>query len=533
MSESVKILIEADDQASQKIAAAAKNVEASVKNIKSTGDQAKKSTEFIGAIAGALGGSEIASYAGQLAGLTDKVSQFSEIQKAGGAGAFAFKAGLVAATGAIAFGIGNAIGNVIFQTAAWTEKMKEATAQADKLAAAAMKFGDVRFSEAREDIELIRDPDAKQAAYEQLLGKLNKDIAGVEAQAKQSKKAADEWAAAWQITGDRKGFAEQAKKENEQDKERLAQLSDQRAELEKLLNERTKNNELLKEENALKDKSDAYLKSLQDELELLSATKDEAIEINAARNTADEASKKSAASLLSQIELIKEKNEAEKKAESDRLAAAAKASSEAQAIAAKDAAYLANLKYELDMLQAIGDETADIEAARGATSELAKAEAAELIRQRDAIKAAAEEEKKIAKEKEQAAAKQAADAQKLSDLKQSELDNLKQQRIEMEQGKEAAQAFALEKKGLSEADAKSIAKQQAELDALKAGPAKKTEAPPELKAFESRLLTRGSGQDPSVQIASNTAMAATALKAIQAMQQDDRRERAIRLKVMK
>ena len=532
MSESVKILIEADDQASQKIAAAAKNVEASVKSIKSTGDQAKKSTEFIGAIAGALGGSEIASYAGQLAGLTDKVSQFSEIQKAGGAGALAFKAGLVAATGAIAFGIGNALGNVIFQTAAWTEKMKEAAAQADKLASAAMKFGDVRFSDKKEDIELIRNPDEKRAAYEKLLETVKTDIAAVETQTKQSKKSVDEWSAAWQITGDRKGFAAQAKQEYEVNRQRLEQLNAQRGELGILLNERTANNEKIKEENALKDKSDAYLKTLQDELELLSATKDEIIQITAARNTADEASKDSAASILSQIEMIKEKNEAEKKAESDRLAAISKANSDAEAVAAKDTAYLASLKYELDMLQAIGDETADIEAARGATSDLARAEAAELIRQRDAIKAAAEEEKQIAKEKEQAAAKQAADAQKLSDLKQSELDNLTQQRIEMEKGKEAAQAFALEKKGLSEADAKSIAKQQAELDALKTGAAKKTESAPELKAFESRLLTRGSGQDPSVQIASNTAASAAALKQILAAQKDIER-RVFRLQVIK
>lgn len=533
MSESVKILIEADDQASKKIADAAKNVEASIKGIKATGDQAKKSTEFFGAIAGALGGSELASYASQLAGLTDKVSQFSEVQKAGGAGALAFKAGLVAAVGAIAFGIGNALGNVIFQTEKWTEKLKEAGAEAAKLSAASLKFGDVRFSDSKEDIELIRDPDEKRAAYEKLMEAVKTDIAAVETQTKQSKKSVDEWSAAWQITGDRKGFAAQAKQEYEANKQRLEQLNAQRLELGILLNERTSNNEKIKEENALKDKSGAYLKTLQDELELLSATKDEVIQITAARNTADEASKDSAASILSQIEMIKAKNEAEKKAETDRLAASEKAKAEAQAIEAKDNAYIASLQYEVDLLQAVGDATAEIQAARGATSELAREEAAQLIRQRDALKAAAEEEKKLATERERAAEKQKADADRLADLKTKELENLEKQRIELTQGKEAAQAFALEKQGMSKADAANIAKQQTELDLLKAGGPKKIESAPELKAFESRLLTRGPGQDPSTQIASNTAMAATALKAIEAMQREAKRDRALMLKVIR
>ena len=80
--ESVKILIEAEDQASAKIAAASKEVENRIKNIKDVGGKAKASTEFLGTLAGALGGSEIAGFASQLGGLTEKVSAFSEVQKA-------------------------------------------------------------------------------------------------------------------------------------------------------------------------------------------------------------------------------------------------------------------------------------------------------------------------------------------------------------------------------------------------------------------------------------------------------------------
>jgi hypothetical protein len=87
MSESVKILIEAENRASAVIDTTAKDIDNKVKSIKASGEQAKKSTEFFGSIANALGGSEIGAFAGQLSQLTEKTSQFAEVQKLGGAGA--------------------------------------------------------------------------------------------------------------------------------------------------------------------------------------------------------------------------------------------------------------------------------------------------------------------------------------------------------------------------------------------------------------------------------------------------------------
>ncbi len=76
---SAKVIIDAEDLASKKIADAARNVEKSVKNIKDVGGKAKASTELFGTLATTLGGSQLGGYAGQLAQLTDRVSQFSEV----------------------------------------------------------------------------------------------------------------------------------------------------------------------------------------------------------------------------------------------------------------------------------------------------------------------------------------------------------------------------------------------------------------------------------------------------------------------
>jgi hypothetical protein len=307
-SESVKILIEAEDLASAKIAQASQKIEQNVKNIKSVGDKAKKSTEFLGSIAGLLGGSEIAGFASQFAGLTEKVSQFSEVSKAGGAGALAFKAGLVAAAGAIAFSIGNAIGNAIFQVDKWNKEIEKATERANELKQAIASVNQLRFDDKTVDIELIRDPEEKKAAYQDLLAELKTNLVGVEQQAKQSEKAAKEWGEAWQITGDRKGFAKMAEEEAKNDRERLKALQEQAKEVERILGIETER-EAKQKENKSKD----FIDSLREQLALEKAIGDQRFELEA-QKTAVGADVGVAADLLKQIEAQKQLVEADKKA---------------------------------------------------------------------------------------------------------------------------------------------------------------------------------------------------------------------------
>jgi hypothetical protein len=317
-SESVKILIEADDLASAKIAQASQKIDQNVKQIKDVGGKAKASTEFLGSIAGLLGGSEIASFAGQFAGLTDKVSQFSEVSKTGGAGAMAFKAGLVAAAGAIAFSVGNAIGNAIFQVEKWNKEIAKATERANELKTAIASANQLRFDDKKVDIELIRDPEQKKAAYKALLDETKTNLVKVEQQAHKSEKAAKEWGEAWQITGDRKGFAKMAEEEAKNDRERLKALQEQAKEVERILGTET-DRAKQQEEN----KSADFIQSLRDQLALEKAIGDERFKLEA-QKTAFGADVGVAADLLKQLDLQKQLVEADKKAAQEKEQAAEK-----------------------------------------------------------------------------------------------------------------------------------------------------------------------------------------------------------------
>jgi hypothetical protein len=489
MSESIEILISADDQASKKMVDASINIEQSSKRVESilgslkspaekygeqleelsrlqnegaisadqfaaaqekinqkiqgggnafkeVGGKAKSATEFVGVLASLTGNSEIAGFAGQIAGMTDKVGQFSEVSKEGGAGAFAFKLGLVSLVGTIAVGVGKAIGDAIFQTKKFERAMEAAKEKSKELNDAMASMRQQEFSNRKEDIELIRDPEDKQAAQKQLLDELNRDISAVTANVNKSQREVEEWADAWPlITGERKAASAMATEELANDKARLAALKAQRDEMIQITSVRAAENEAIRQANEAKDKSESYLENLRLEVEYLRATKEEQIELDAARNTTIE-DRGEAQRLLEERDAILAKAEAEKELERTQQQA------------------------------------------------------------RDAETRAAEQAKQRAKQQ----------IQKIEDLKKSEMERLELQRIEIEQGKEAAKVKELMNQGLDEESARKIAAEEAAIEKLKETQTKQLSTnssgggDSKLQAFESRLLTRGPGdrrKDPS------------------------------------
>jgi len=263
MSESVDILIKAEDLATPVIKQSAKAVDgldANLKKIKQSGEQAKKSTEFFKTIANSFGGSEVGKYAQQLGELTEKTSQFAEVQRLGGAGAVAFKLGVVAAVGAVAVSVGSAFGSMIFDTDKWTRKLAEANEEAKRIGLNVQKRQGLIFADDKADIELIKNPEAKRLAYEQLVRSLDDNLEGVSKQVKQSAKEVEVWSAAWFKFGNRAAFADQAKVQLETDRARLQVLQDQRQEIARI--------PLLTEREDLGRARD-FVKSLEDEVELL------------------------------------------------------------------------------------------------------------------------------------------------------------------------------------------------------------------------------------------------------------------------
>ena len=492
MSESVDILIKAEDQATQPLKQAAKAVDgldANLKKIKESGQQAKKSTDFFKVFASSLGGSELGSYVGQLGEMAEKTAQFGEVQKLGGAGALAFKAGLVAAVGVLAYQFGSAIGNVIFQTAELERQMKSATEEAERLANATSKIQAKGLQNKQEEIELIRDPEEKKKANLDLLKSMEKELEGVNRRVNEGKKEVEEWDAAWLKTGNRAAFAEQAKAKLTEDKKTLDVMREQVQTQRELTGARTAENEELKKQNALKDKSDEYLKSLRAEIELLGKSKEEQAAILSLRNALGAQAVDEANLLLIEKERLTALDD-----ENKRVAQLIKSSAE----------YVQQLRSEVEMLKASDDEKAALEAGQKTTGG-DTALATQLIEERDLWKSIREQEKKAQAERE-------SESKRLADLKQNELDKLEEERILLTQGKEAAKAFALEKQGLSAADAKDIARKTVQNQQIKI-------APTVNQAFESRLLTRAPSDDAAKFTAQNTANALAELKAINQRQE--------------
>lgn len=346
---SAKVIIDAEDLASKKIADAARNVEKSVKNIKDVSGKAKASTELFGTLATTLGGSQLGGYAGQLAQLTDRVSQFSEVSKSGGAGALAFKAGLASVVAVISFQVGKAFGNVIFQTEKMERAFNRTKEAAAELNAELARANDQRFANQKEDIELIRDPEKKRAEQEALFQQLNNDVQGITAQLADSTKKAEEWADAWQITGNRKAYAEEAQKQVEIDKQRLAQAKAQRDELRRELSDRKRINDQIRADNEAADKAEQEAirekeKAANDLLAAEKAVADEAE--RAAQKRIDEA-KRIANIRQNEIDRLKE----EKILLTEGAEAAKRFSLERQGVDKESAARIAAAQAELDEMK--------------------------------------------------------------------------------------------------------------------------------------------------------------------------------------
>lgn len=304
MSKDVTIVLEAQDKASVVLEQVAKSVENNVKQIKGVGETTKKSTELVGQLANALGQTGLGSYAGQFAALTEKISAFSEVMKKGTGGTLAFKAGLVGLVGVIAFQIGNALGNIIFQTEEWTKALEEANAKAKELSQANLSSLGRQFDSAKADIELIRDPESKQKAYQDLFDQLNANVAGTENQVRRQAAVVAEWEAAWFKFGERAASADMDAAQLEADRERLKLLTQQRDELQRMMTVE-KEREEIRQTNKEIERGNQYIANLKSEIELLSTKKENLNELTAANNTYNLSQAQLAQQLLDQRDALK------------------------------------------------------------------------------------------------------------------------------------------------------------------------------------------------------------------------------------
>ena len=338
MSEAVEILIDADDQATGKLAKVGDSVDQQVKRIKDVGGKAKASTEFIGTLASSLGGSELASYASQFAGLTDKVSQFSEVSKAGAGGALAFKAGLLGVAAVAGYKVGTAIGDWIFETDRWRKKLAEANEELQTAAANLNRVENIKLSFKVEKAGL-----EGEVAERKLLNDLTEEAFKIEKEIEETKARQlkdSEGMVGWAryLAGNAEKVAEMNAAELSASKLRLESINAEKEALIAKLSPQKAELDAMKEKAALQDRNKSYIEGLQQEVDLLKAKSDEerlAMEARIKAGGDSEAAKR-IESLMREKEAIEALREADTQREQD-----AKKLADEQA---RDAERLADLK---------------------------------------------------------------------------------------------------------------------------------------------------------------------------------------------
>lgn len=227
--------------------------------------QFKASTEFAGSISTLLGGTEIGSIAGQMANLTEKTSQFSEVAKQGGAAAFAFKAGLIAATAAVSYQIGAAISGWIFQQKDLNKELGETVKLINANAAEAIKVAGQKFRDKMEDISLVPRKEQQKSDLQALLKETESAFKKEEALYNSKKDLEDE--------GDKASAASHFA--------RMQQLKDQRSEIERQLSGRDEEVAAKKAMAAERQKSDQFISGLEQEVKMLQLRGDELLRAQA------------------------------------------------------------------------------------------------------------------------------------------------------------------------------------------------------------------------------------------------------------
>jgi hypothetical protein len=288
MSEAVEILLSVDDQASAAVSNAAKKVASvdrdtskATPKLISMEKAGRTAGDAIGRIGDVLDVPELNRAAGAFGSIAEQLEMAKE--SAGGLKlGFVGTAGVISGVAAGAFSIGKAIGDIVFQTAAWEEKLESALAISKQLEGRRSRASDRAFGD---DLALM---DLRGATDDEYLTKLRQvkiEAEGVSNSIRSELMKADKLrensAIAYIYAAEIKAFEESAGLLQSQ----LEQLKEQEITLERILTvERDLSSE--RERKSRLDGEDRFIKQLKEELELLTASADEQDAILAARNAA-------------------------------------------------------------------------------------------------------------------------------------------------------------------------------------------------------------------------------------------------------
>lgn len=402
MTEDVTYLIDAEDKASAKVRKSKDEVNKMVGEVKDLGGKSKASAELVGTLANQIGSTGAGQAAGEVAQLVERISAFSEVAKSGGKGALFLKAGIAAAAGVIAFKLGKALGDAIFQTERWQRVAERQAQRSSELA----------------DRQVAAFARRQQMAI---------DLARTLGKAGEQEKLAEMLRAA-------RAETQAASKSVEDLQQRIIDLrGEEDFGLNLGIKETINVNRIALAESELEanKKLLASARSRAEQLEAMTSPMAKQLRIAQEQAAADERSKGQLRQINKQLALAKAQGD-------DRL------------------------RLELKMA---GVQESELGAALRIRKETLALQEAELQREQAAAKAKADAERERQKlivdaerKRQQAAAQRAGEEQRIAQFQEQTINGIRLQLVEMAKGREAAEAMRLQQGGFAEDQAKRLAR---------------------------------------------------------------------------
>jgi hypothetical protein len=287
MSEAVEILLSVDDQASQAVSEAAKKVSAvdrdtskATPKLLSMEKAGRTAGDAIGRIGDVLDVAEISRASGAIGGIAEQLQTAREAGEGLKLG-FVGTVGVAGAVFTASVGIGKALGDIVFQTAAWEKRLEGALKISQQLSARQQRMSQEAFGDQLARLEAGNAPDT---AYDELIRNIKQEAQGVAMSLRAEMSRLDKMNSLYAAT---LGRYEVQLAENtiESLQQQLEQLREQENTVSRILTvereltaERDKKSRLENEEK--------YIQQLREELELLNASAEEQDAIIAARNAA-------------------------------------------------------------------------------------------------------------------------------------------------------------------------------------------------------------------------------------------------------
>ena len=287
MSDAVEILLSVDDQASnavQKAASKVNSVERDAAKAKPSVMSLEKAGRSAGDAVGRIGDtldvpelSRASSAIGAIAEQLQNAKEASEGMKLGFVGTVGVAGGVLTA----AIGIGKAIGDAVFETTRWEERLKSALSISSQLNARQGRMQQQGFADQLARLDATGAPDS---AYVEMIKQIKREAEGVSRNLNAEMSKLDKMSGLWASTfGQYETQLLQANIDALQSQ--LEQLKEQENAIERVL---TVERELTREREKKSriESEDKFIKQLEEELELMNASAEEQDRIIAARNAA-------------------------------------------------------------------------------------------------------------------------------------------------------------------------------------------------------------------------------------------------------